>query len=116
MPNTKLFGRIIAGLAVLGADIPVLGIGVRAPKEKQEANVLKLARETAALLGRPDAHGRLSWKSRALIPISAREATRSSAPRRWSPPRWAIRRAIRRAAHRVPDGPPRGRAYRTRCC
>jgi L-cysteate sulfo-lyase len=33
----------------------VLGIGVRAPKEKQEANVLKLARETAALLGRPDA-------------------------------------------------------------
>jgi L-cysteate sulfo-lyase len=46
---------LVAGLAVMGADIPVLGIGVRAPKEKQEANVLKLARETAALLGRPDA-------------------------------------------------------------
>jgi L-cysteate sulfo-lyase len=46
---------LVAGLAVMGADIPVLGIGVRAPKEKQEANVLKLAKETAALLGRPDA-------------------------------------------------------------
>ena len=46
---------LVAGLAVMGADIPVLGIGVRAPKEKQEANVLKLARETAALLGHPDA-------------------------------------------------------------
>ena len=44
---------LVAGLAVLGADIPVLGIGVRAPKEKQEANVLKLAKETAALLGHP---------------------------------------------------------------
>jgi L-cysteate sulfo-lyase len=39
----------------MGADIPVLGIGVRAPKPKQEENVLKLARETAALLGRPEA-------------------------------------------------------------
>ena len=42
-----------AGLAVMGADIPVLGIGVRAPKEKQEANVFKLAEQTAALLGQP---------------------------------------------------------------
>ncbi|ASE39988.1 D-cysteine desulfhydrase [Brevundimonas vesicularis] len=42
---------LVAGLAVMGADIPVLGIGVRAPKEKQEANVFKLAEETAALLG-----------------------------------------------------------------
>ena len=32
----------------------MLGIGVRAPKDKQEANVLKLAKETAALLGHPD--------------------------------------------------------------
>ncbi|MBJ7446502.1 MAG: D-cysteine desulfhydrase family protein, partial [Brevundimonas sp.] len=46
---------LVAGLAVMGADIPVLGIGVRAPKPKQEANVLKLAQETAALLGRPGA-------------------------------------------------------------
>lgn len=45
---------LVAGLAVLGADIPVLGIGVRAAKAKQEANVLKLARETAALLGHED--------------------------------------------------------------
>ncbi|MFA4899173.1 MAG: D-cysteine desulfhydrase [Brevundimonas sp.] len=42
---------LVAGLAVMGADIPVLGIGVRAPKDKQEANVFKLAEETAALLG-----------------------------------------------------------------
>ncbi|VXB79455.1 D-cysteine desulfhydrase [Brevundimonas sp. G8] len=44
---------LVAGLAVMGADIPVLGIGVRAPREKQEANVFKLAEETAALLGQP---------------------------------------------------------------
>lgn len=44
---------LVAGLAVMGADIPVLGIGVRAPKDKQEANVFKLAEETAALLGQP---------------------------------------------------------------
>lgn len=44
---------LVAGLAVMGADIPVLGIGVRAPKEKQEANVFKLAEETATLLGQP---------------------------------------------------------------
>jgi L-cysteate sulfo-lyase len=42
---------LVAGLAVMGADIPVLGIGVRAPKEAQEANVFKLAVETADLLG-----------------------------------------------------------------
>jgi L-cysteate sulfo-lyase len=42
---------LVAGLAVMGADVPVLGIGVRAPKDRQETNVLKLAEETAALLG-----------------------------------------------------------------
>jgi len=46
---------LVAGLAVMGADIPVLGVGVRAPRPKQEENVLRLARETAVLLGRPDA-------------------------------------------------------------
>ena len=46
---------LVAALAVMGADIPVLGIGVRAPKLTQEENVLKLARQTAALLGRPEA-------------------------------------------------------------
>ena len=44
---------LVAGLAVMGADISVLGIGVRAPKDRQEANVFKLAEETAALLGQP---------------------------------------------------------------
>jgi len=42
---------LVAGLALIGADIPVLGIGVRAPKDTQEANVHKLAVQTAALLG-----------------------------------------------------------------
>ncbi|MBT9472970.1 MAG: D-cysteine desulfhydrase [Pseudomonadota bacterium] len=45
---------LVAGLALIGANIPVLGIGVRAPKETQEANVHKLALETAALLGHED--------------------------------------------------------------
>ena len=44
---------LVAGLAVIGADIPVLGIGVRAPQPQQEANVFKLAQETCALLGQP---------------------------------------------------------------
>lgn len=47
-------GGLVAGMAVSGADIPVLGIGVRAPKEKQETNVFNLAVETAALLGHPE--------------------------------------------------------------
>jgi L-cysteate sulfo-lyase len=45
---------LVAGLAVMGADIPVLGIGVRAPRDAQEANVYRLAQETAALLGHPE--------------------------------------------------------------
>ncbi|HEV2530532.1 D-cysteine desulfhydrase [Phenylobacterium sp.] len=45
---------LVAGLAVMGADVPVLGIGVRAPKDVQEANVFKLAIETADLLGHKD--------------------------------------------------------------
>ncbi len=45
---------LVAGLALIGANIPILGIGVRAPKETQEANVHKLALETAALLGHED--------------------------------------------------------------
>ena len=45
---------LVAGLAVMGADIPVLGIGVRAPKDVQEANVFRLAQDTAALLGHQD--------------------------------------------------------------
>jgi L-cysteate sulfo-lyase len=45
---------LVAGLAVMGADIPVLGIGVRAPKDVQEANVFKLAQGTADLMGHKD--------------------------------------------------------------
>lgn len=45
---------LVAGMAVSGADIPVLSIGVRAPKEKQETNVFNLAVETAGLLGHPE--------------------------------------------------------------
>ena len=42
---------LIVGLMALNAKIPLLGIGVRAPKEKQEENVYKLANETAKKLG-----------------------------------------------------------------
>ncbi len=42
---------LVAGLAALNSGIPVLGIGVRAPKDKQEANVFALADKTAAYLG-----------------------------------------------------------------
>lgn len=45
---------LVAGMAVSGADIPVLGIGVRAPRDRQEASVFDLAVETAALLGHPE--------------------------------------------------------------
>ena len=41
---------LVAGFAGLNSGIPVLGIGVRAPREAQEANVYKLACETADLL------------------------------------------------------------------
>jgi L-cysteate sulfo-lyase len=44
---------LVAGLVALNSGIPVLGIGVRAPKPKQEANVLALAERTMAHLGLP---------------------------------------------------------------
>jgi L-cysteate sulfo-lyase len=44
---------LVAGLVALNSGIPVLGIGVRAPREKQEANVLGLVQRTAAHLGLP---------------------------------------------------------------
>ena len=49
---------LVAGMAVMGADIPELGIGVRAPRPKQEDMVHKLAVETAVMLGRPEAISR----------------------------------------------------------
>ncbi|MBC9205894.1 D-cysteine desulfhydrase [Roseomonas aerophila] len=44
---------LVAGLVALNSGIPVLGIGVRAPREKQEANVLALAEKVATHLGLP---------------------------------------------------------------
>ena len=46
---------LVAGLAAMGADIPVLGIGVRAPKDAQEANVFKLAVRHRRAAGPPRA-------------------------------------------------------------
>jgi len=45
---------LIVGLKAINAQIPLLGIGVRAPKAKQEENVFNLAQATAARLGCPD--------------------------------------------------------------
>ena len=44
---------LIVGLKAMNAQIPLLGIGVRAPKAKQEENVYNLACKTAEKLGCP---------------------------------------------------------------
>ena len=44
---------LITGLKAMNAGIPLLGIGVRAPKAKQEENVYNLAVKTAEKLGCP---------------------------------------------------------------
>ena len=44
---------LIAGLQAMNSGIPLLGFGVRAPKDRQEANVFALARATAEKLGCP---------------------------------------------------------------
>jgi len=44
---------LITGLKAMNADIPLLGIGVRAPRPKQEENVFNLALATAEKLGCP---------------------------------------------------------------
>ncbi len=44
---------LIVGLKAINANIPLLGVGVRAPKEKQEDNVYKLAVATAEKIGCP---------------------------------------------------------------
>ncbi|MBY4677098.1 D-cysteine desulfhydrase [Marinobacterium arenosum] len=46
---------LVTGFAGSNSLIPVLGVGVRAPREVQEANVFKLASETCELLGIPGA-------------------------------------------------------------
>ncbi len=42
---------LVVGLAGIHSGVPLLGIGVRAPKERQEENVYKLAVATAAVAG-----------------------------------------------------------------
>ncbi|MGB2159277.1 MAG: D-cysteine desulfhydrase [Candidatus Puniceispirillaceae bacterium] len=44
---------LVAGLAAMNANIPLLGISVRAPQAKQEENVFALAAATAEKLGCP---------------------------------------------------------------
>lgn len=44
---------LVAGLAAIESDIHLLGIGVRAPQEKQEGMVYDLAKRTAEHLGTP---------------------------------------------------------------
>jgi L-cysteate sulfo-lyase len=51
--STGTQAGLVAGLKAIHAQIPVLGISVRATKEAQEANVLRLAEATAEKLGCP---------------------------------------------------------------
>jgi L-cysteate sulfo-lyase len=46
-------GGLIVGLKALQSDIPLLGIGVNAPREVQEEKVYQLACETAEYIGKP---------------------------------------------------------------
>lgn len=46
---------LVAGLRAMNAAVPLLGIGVRAPKAKQEENVFQLAQATARKIGAPEA-------------------------------------------------------------
>jgi len=49
--STGTQAGLVTGLKALNAQIPVYGISVRAEKETQEKNVLKLAEGTADLIG-----------------------------------------------------------------
>ena len=51
--STGTQAGLVAGFSATHSQIPVLGISVRAPKEKQEENVWSLASRTLALLGVP---------------------------------------------------------------
>ncbi len=44
---------LVVGLKAMNANIPLLGIGVNAPKAEQEEKVWKLAEETAEFIGAP---------------------------------------------------------------
>lgn len=49
---------LVVGLKASNANIPLLGIGVNAPKDAQEEKVWKLTKETADYVGAPDAVAR----------------------------------------------------------
>ena len=51
--STGTQAGLVTGLKALNANIPVMGISVRAAKEAQEENVFKLASATADVLGCP---------------------------------------------------------------
>ncbi|MCP5025687.1 MAG: D-cysteine desulfhydrase [Actinomycetia bacterium] len=51
--STGTQAGLVAGFSATNSQVPVLGIGVRAPREVQEANVFALAEETADHLGAP---------------------------------------------------------------
>lgn len=53
--STGTQAGLVAGLCAINANIPVLGISVRAPKQKQEEAVFALAARTAELVGAPGA-------------------------------------------------------------
>lgn len=52
--STGTQAGLVAGLHALGVDVPVLGVSVRQPKEKQIQAVHALAQRTTAKLGGPD--------------------------------------------------------------
>jgi len=52
--STGTQAGLVAGLTAINSGIPVLGIGVRAPRPQQEEGVYKLARATAELIGAPE--------------------------------------------------------------
>jgi L-cysteate sulfo-lyase len=52
--STGTQAGLVAGLCAIHADIPVLGISVRAPKDTQEEAVFALAMATADQIGAPD--------------------------------------------------------------
>lgn len=56
--STGTQAGLLAGIEASRGDIPVLGIGVRAPKPVQEEKVYALAARTAELLGAPGAVAR----------------------------------------------------------
>ena len=46
-------GGLVVGLKAMASDIPLLGIGVNVPRDKQEQKVYDLACETAEFIGKP---------------------------------------------------------------